>query len=448
MKGRVYVKTYGCQMNVRDTSAILGVLKQEGYEMTDNIDEADVIIINTCAVREKAEQKVLSELGRLKMFKQRCANVVVGIGGCMAQEAGRTIAERFPHVDVVFGTHSLHRLPELIEKASSGEKAVDVSTDYTPGERFSAKRLRVSSGLKEYVTVMEGCDNFCAYCIVPHVRGREVSRPPEDILEEVKELVSRGTKEITLVGQNVNSYGLKEGWGVDFPHLLDMVAATPGLQRLRFITSHPRDFTEQLARRFVTLDVLCEHLHLPVQAGSTRILKAMNRGYTRDEYLRKVEMVKKLPVTVALSTDIIVGFPGETEKDFQDTLSLLEEVQFDFIFSFAYSPRPGTPAARLHNQVPLKVRLERLAQVQALQKEITLKKNRDLENRVVDVLVEGTSRRDRHELTGRTRCNRVVNFPGPSEVMGREVKVHITQAHANSLRGEIVETAQEGRNHD
>lgn len=425
-------------MNVRDSQAIAGILKGLGYSQSDSPEEADLVLINTCSVREKAEHKVFSEVGKLSLMKKKKPELIIGVGGCVAQDKGELIFNRFEDVDLVFGTQVIGDLPHMLSQALEGRRVINLNVVDDRAKRFFPKRLRYKSGVREYVTVMEGCENFCSYCIVPYTRGKEMSRTPEEIMCEVRELAENGTKEIILVGQNVNSYGIRDGFSIRFPHLLEMVCRVENIERVRFITSHPRDFNEELAEKFASLPTLAKHLHLPVQAGSNKILKAMNRGYTVEEYLKKVEMVRALVPEIALSTDIIVGFPGEDDKDFEETIELLKTVEFDSIFSFAFSPRPGTPARDFENQVPEPLRFQRLREVQSLQEEITMRKNSRLLGKVVKVLAEGFSKKDEFELTGRTECNRVVNFKGDESLTGKIVNVKITQVYKNSLKGEVI----------
>jgi tRNA-2-methylthio-N6-dimethylallyladenosine synthase len=429
-----YVKTFGCQMNEHDSEKILEILDPSNYRVTSCIDEADLIFINTCTVREKAEHKAYSLLGRLGGLKRRKKGLLIAVGGCLAQQEGERLLERFPHVDLVLGTHNLHRLPDLLEevRAPKGRRCETCFYDMAPSMEVVSRR---AGKVRAYVTIMQGCNNFCSYCIVPMVRGPEKSRPMERIISEVQGLAQRGVKEVILLGQNVNSYGSGLGDGTTFPELLRRVDAIDGIERIRFTTSHPRDLSHELIESFHDLPKLCEHIHLPFQSGSNRVLKAMNRSYRRDDYMEKVSRLRVACPTIAITADVLVGFPGESEEDFQDTLDLIEGVQFDGLFSFRYSVRKGTEAAELPHHVPVAVKQERLRCLQQIQKGITLKKNRDLEGKVEPVLVEGRSRKDPHDLTGRTRSNRIVNFPGEAALMGHEVTVRIEKGFANSLRG-------------
>ena len=419
-------------MNENDTERMLAFLKELRYRPTDTPELADLILINTCSIRDKAEQKVYSTAGRYKRLKKRKPELLIGISGCVAQQKGGELLKRMPYVDLVIGTHNIHRLTELLKKVRE-EKTRVVSTELynsIDSKEFPTPEVE---GIKAYVSIMRGCDNYCTYCIVPYVRGREVSRPARDVVEDIRRLVDRGVKEVTLLGQNVNSYC----GDVSFPELLRMVCRVDGIERVRFVTSHPKDISEELIYLFGEEDKLARSMHLPVQAGSDRVLERMRRRYTVSEYLKKVELLRRLYEDMSISTDIIVGFPGETEEDFEKTMKVVKEVEFDSIFSFKYSPRPGTEAATYKDQLPDDVKQRRLEVLQALQKEITLKKNRLLVGKTMKVLVEGESKLDKTELTGRTTCNRVVNFPGDKGLTGSMVDVTITDAYANSLRGEL-----------
>jgi tRNA-2-methylthio-N6-dimethylallyladenosine synthase len=435
-KKKVYIKTFGCQMNVADSEQMALLLAQD-YAPTDRVEDADLYLINTCAIRRKAEQKVRSLLGGLQVLKQRHPQMLIGIGGCVAQQEGERLLAAAPHLDLVFGTHGIYRLPEMVRRAAGGQRVVDI--DLTRGFPTQPRRHWRPGAVKTLVTIMQGCDNFCTFCVVPYVRGREYSRPPHEIVAEVADFLNVGGKEVTLLGQNVNSYGRGLPEEVTFPELLRRIDALDGLSRLRFATSHPRDLSPELTAAFGELPSLCEHLHLPVQSGSDRILKAMNRGYTRKEYLQKVTELRRVCPEISLSTDIIVGFPGETEADFQDTIELVKEAAYDQAFSFKYSPRPQTKAATLPDRVPGEVQAERLTRLQNLLNELTLKAHQRLLGQTAEVLVDGTSKRSPDELSGRLRTNQVVNFPGPRELLGRMLKVKITEAHPHSLKGTRVE---------
>lgn len=432
MPMQVYLETFGCQMNDRDSECMLTLLEREGYRRTTDLARADLVLLNTCTIREKAEQKVYARLGALKSLKrQRGESLILGVAGCLAQQEGQRLLDKAEHLDLVLGPGQLVKLPELLEQVKA--KKARLCATYIEEKSFLQPRPK--GDVTTLVTIMEGCDNFCAYCVVPYVRGREQSRDPLDILNEVKELVKSGTKEVTLIGQNVNSYGKKNGTGTDFVRLLQCLEELPGLERVRFTTSHPRDLSEELIHSFASLRKLCEHIHLPVQSGSNRVLEQMNRGYTCEEYLEEVELLRKVCPGIAITTDIIVGFPGEGEESFQDTVALLEKAEFDSIFSFKYSSRPGTKAAQMVDDVPELVKGQRLMQIQSLQREISLRKNKSLEGRVMEILVEGRSKKNGNELFGRSRCNRGVNFPGPSELLGQLAQVRITDGLPNCLRG-------------
>jgi len=435
-KKKIYIKTFGCQMNVADSEQMAQVLADD-FVPTDRMEEADLCLINTCAIRRKSEEKVRSLLGSLQVLKQRRPQMILGVGGCVAQQEGERLLAAAPHLDLVFGTHGIYRLPEMVRRAARGRRVVDIELarefPYQPRRRWAP------GSVKALVTIMQGCDNFCTFCVVPYVRGREFSRPPQEIVNEVADFLAAGGKEVTLLGQNVNSYGRGLPEPVTFPELLRRIDALPGLARLRFATSHPRDLSPELTAAFGELPSLCEHLHLPVQSGSDRILKAMNRGYTRKEYLQKVAKLRQTCPGISLSTDIIVGFPGETEEDFQETLDLAREAAFDQAFSFKYSPRPQTRAADLPDRVPPEVQGERLARLQNLLNELTLKAHQCLLGKVAEVLVEGPSKRSPKELCGRLRTNQIVNFSGPRELVGRLTTVCLTEAHPHSLKGVMAE---------
>ena len=435
-KKKVYIKTFGCQMNVADSEQ-MALLLAEDFAPTERMEEADLYLINTCAIRRKAEEKVRSLLGSLQAVKQRHPRMLIGVGGCVAQQEGERLLAAAPHLDLVFGTHGIYRLPEMVRRAAGGQRVVDI--DLTRGFPTQPRRHWRPGAVKTLVTIMQGCDNFCTFCVVPYVRGREYSRPPHEIVAEVADFLNVGGKEVTLLGQNVNSYGRGLPEEVTFPELLRRIDALDGLSRLRFATSHPRDLSPELTAAFGELPSLCEHLHLPVQSGSDRILKAMNRGYTRKEYLQKVTELRRVCPEISLSTDIIVGFPGETEADFQDTIELVKEAAYDQAFSFKYSPRPQTKAATLPDRVPGEVQAERLTRLQNLLNELTLKAHQRLLGQTAEVLVDGTSKRSPDELSGMLRTNQVVNFPGPRELLGRMLKVKITEAHPHSLKGTRVE---------
>lgn len=436
---RAYIRTFGCQMNEHDTEIMRGLLAGLGYDFTDDPEEADLILYNTCCVRENPERKVYGQVGTLRQLKERKPHVVIGICGCMPQQKEELpkLLDRLPHVDLIFGTHNIHRLPELLHRIeTTGERVVEVWNE--GGDIVEDLPVRRESKFKAWVTIIYGCTNFCSYCIVPYTRGRERSRHPDKIVEEVIELGRTGCKEVTLLGQNVNSYGKDKDYGVDFADLLERLNDVPGIERIRFTTSHPKDISDKLIYNLARLDKVCEHLHLPVQAGSNRILQHMNRGYTREHYLQLVQKVREHVPGISLTTDLIVGFPGETEADFEDTLSLVEAVQYDSAFTFIYSPRAGTPAAKMPDQVPEDVKKKRIYRLIELQNEISARRNRQLVGQCLDVLVEGKSKSGENMLSGKTRTNKTVVFPGSSALIGEIVPVRITEAQTWSLTGECV----------
>ncbi|WP_124727487.1 tRNA (N6-isopentenyl adenosine(37)-C2)-methylthiotransferase MiaB [Staphylospora marina] len=439
-RGKKYlIVTYGCQMNVHDSETMAGILEQMGYEPAAGEEDADVILLNTCAIRENAEDKVFGELGRLKQRKLEKPGLILGVCGCMSQEevVVNRILRSYPYVDLIFGTHNIHRLPHLLMNALfSKEMVVEVwSKEGDVVENLPKVRR---DGLKAWVNIMYGCDKFCTYCIVPYTRGKERSRRPEDVLAEIRDLARKGYKEITLLGQNVNAYG-KDFTDRDytFADLMDDVRKI-GIPRVRFTTSHPRDFDDRLIEVLAKRGNLVEHIHLPVQSGNSQILKLMARKYTREHYLELVRKIKEAIPDVVLTTDIIVGFPGETEEQFEDTLSLVREVEFDSAFTFIYSPREGTPAAKMQDDVPMEVKKERLDRLNRLLAEIGRRKNEALRGQVVEVLVEGESKKDPNVLSGRTRTNKLVHFRGPKHLIGQFVKIRIDDPQTWTLRGTLV----------
>jgi tRNA-2-methylthio-N6-dimethylallyladenosine synthase len=438
--GKVFIKTFGCQMNEYDSDKMADVLRAaEGMETTDDPAAADVILFNTCSVREKAQDKVFHELGRVRSLKEARPDVLIGVGGCVASQEGAAIIERAPYVDFVFGPQTLHRLPTLIEaRRRTGRAQVDVS--FPEIEKFDALPPPRVAGASAFVSIMEGCSKYCSFCVVPYTRGEEVSRPLDSVLEEVAGLALGGVKEVTLLGQNVNAYrGTMSGSETaDFALLLEYVAVIPGIERIRYTTSHPREFTQRLIDAYTRIPELVSHIHLPVQSGSDRILAAMKRGYSTLEYKSIVRRLRAVRPDLCLSSDFIVGFPGESETDFEATLRLVEALEFDASFSFVYSPRPGTPAADLPDQVDREVSLARLARLQ-MQIEIQAQAvSRAMVGTIQRVLVEGPSKKRAAELAGRTDNNRVVNFAGPPRLTHRFVDVTITDALPHSLRGEIL----------
>ncbi|MDH2335714.1 tRNA (N6-isopentenyl adenosine(37)-C2)-methylthiotransferase MiaB [Clostridium perfringens] len=434
------ISTYGCQMNEEDSEKLSGMLKSQGYERTENKEEASIIIFNTCCVRENAENKVFGNLGQLKQLKKKNPNLVIAICGCMIQQVGMAdkVLKTFPYVDIIFGTHNAHKFPEYLHRVL--QEGVQVKEILNKEEGIvEGLPIDRKSDVKAFVTIMYGCNNFCTYCIVPYVRGRERSRKSEDIIKEIEELVSQGYKEITLLGQNVNSYGKGLEEDIDFAGLLRKVNEVKGLERVRFMTSHPKDLSDDVIMAIKECDKLCEQVHLPVQSGSSRILKEMNRHYDREYYLDLVKKIKSEIPDVTLTTDIIIGFPGETEEDFLDTLSLCEEVGYDSAFTFIYSRRNHTPADKMENQIPDDIKHDRFNRlVEAINKKVVIK-NKEYEGKVVEVLVEGPSKNDETKLTGRTRNGKLVNFAGDEKLVGELVNLKIVRAQPFSLIGEIVE---------
>ncbi len=439
MSKKVFIKTFGCQMNEYDSAKMLDVMHAaEGYEPTQDVEEADLILFNTCSVREKAQEKVFSDLGRVRHLKER--GVQIGVGGCVASQEGAEIIKRAPYVDIVFGPQTLHRLPQLLEQRRvQARPQVDIS--FPEIEKFDHLPPARVEGASAFVSIMEGCSKYCSYCVVPYTRGEEVSRPFDDVLVEVAGLADQGVKEITLLGQNVNAYRGPMGDTAeiaDFALLLEYVAEIPGIERLRFTTSHPNEFTPRLIEAYARIPKLANHLHLPVQHGSDRILMAMKRGYTAMEYKSTVKKLRAIRPDLAMSSDFIVGFPGETDDDFAKMMKLIDDVGFDNSFSFVFSPRPGTPAANLHDETPGDVKLRRLHQLQAVINGNIKTISEQRVGTVQRILVEGASKRDADELMGRTECNRVVNFAGQSRLVGQMVDVTITEAKAYTLRGEVL----------
>jgi tRNA-2-methylthio-N6-dimethylallyladenosine synthase len=443
---KVFIKTFGCQMNEYDSDKMADVLNAaEGYEPTDDPEQADLILFNTCSVREKAQEKVFSDLGRVKHLKQK--GVLIGVGGCVASQEGDAIIQRAPFVDVVFGPQTLHRLPELLAKrAQQAKPQVDIS--FPEIEKFDHLPPAKVEGASAFVSIMEGCSKYCSYCVVPYTRGEEVSRPFDDVLVEIAGLADQGVKEVTLLGQNVNAYRGAMGDTVeiaDFALLLEYVAEVPGIERIRYTTSHPNEFTPRLIEAYAKIPKLVNHLHLPVQHGSDRILMAMKRGYTAMEYKSTIRKLRAIRPDISMSSDFIVGFPGETEDDFNKMMKLIEDIGFDSSFSFIFSPRPGTPAANLADDTPHEVKLKRLQHLQATIEANVRRISASREGTVQRILVEGPSRRPGKdgaaELMGRTECNRIVNFDGgPNGVrlVGQMIDVRITQALPHSLRGEVL----------
>jgi len=446
MTKKVYVKTFGCQMNEYDSDKMVDVLNAaEGLEKTDSPEDADIILFNTCSVREKAQEKVFSDLGRVRELKEANPALLIGVGGCVASQEGESIVARAPYVDLVFGPQTLHRLPQMIDaRRASGRAQVDIT--FPEIEKFDHLPPARVEGPSAFVSIMEGCSKYCSYCVVPYTRGDEVSRPLDDVLTEIAGLADQGVREVTLLGQNVNAYrgALTAGSHeiADFATLIEYVADLPGIERIRYTTSHPKEFTQRLLDVYAKVPKLVNHLHLPVQHGSDRILMAMKRGYTVLEYKSLIRKLRAIRPDLSLSTDIIVGFPGETESDFDKTMALVDEMSYDTSFSFIYSPRPGTPAANLADDTPREVKLKRLQQLQATIEENVARISQSMVSRIERILVEGPSRKDPNELAGRTENNRVVNFPAPlashPRLIGQMIDVKINHAYPHSLRGELV----------
>ena len=436
---KLYIQTYGCQMNQYDSERIARVMGRMNYTPTDRIESADLILLNTCSVRDKAEQKVYSALGSWKELKQQREGIIIGIGGCVAQQEGESLLKRVPHLDLVFGTHNIQKLPEMVEQVKTlRSRPVETAFYREPSYMEDPGDRPKIQGPKAFVTIMQGCNKVCSFCIVPHVRGREVSRPSELILAEIEALVGQGVKEVMLLGQNVNSYGKASSGEIGFAELLNRVNAVEGLCRIRFTTSHPQDLSPALIEAYATLGKLCEHLHLPVQSGADSVLARMRRGYTLEEYLHRIRHLRDRCPDVALSTDIIVGFPGETDEEFEATLELLRQLEYDEIFSFIYSPRPQTVAAKLYaDDIPEELKKDRLKRVQGLQQGISLRQNRKRIGQFEEILIEGASKLKNGQIMGRTRSNRIVNVMGAETLIGELVPVRITGATANSLLGQM-----------
>jgi tRNA-2-methylthio-N6-dimethylallyladenosine synthase len=443
MPGKFYIKTFGCQMNEYDSGKMADVLRaSEGMEQTDVPEEADLILFNTCSVREKAQEKVFSDLGRARLLKRGKPGLLIGVGGCVASQEGDVIVKRAPYVDLVFGPQTFHRLPQLIaERRASGTPQVDIS--FPEIEKFDHLPAPGAAAGSAFVSIMEGCSKYCTYCVVPYTRGDEMSRPFADVMREVGALVERGVSELTLLGQNVNAWrgATEDGESADLAYLLRAIAALGGVQRLRYTTSHPKEMTQRLIEVYADTPKLASHLHLPVQSGSDRILAAMKRGYTALEYKSLARKLRASRPDIVLTSDFIVGFPGETERDFAATMRLIEEIGFDSSFSFMYSPRPGTPAAEMADDTPQEIKTERLYRLQEKIGQLEQAVSRAMLGSVQRVLVEGASRRDGRELAGRADNNRIVNFMGSPGMAGRFVNVKITAALSHTLRGELAVTS-------
>ena len=444
MAGKLYIRTFGCQMNEYDSRKMEDVLREShGLELTGDPEQADVLLLNTCSIREKAQEKVFSQLGVWKDWKQARPDLVIGVGGCVASQEGEAIRERAPFVDLVFGPQTLHRLPEMLARAHDDHlPTVDIS--FPEIEKFDCLPEPRAEGPSAFVSIMEGCSKYCTFCVVPYTRGEEISRPFDDVIAEIVQLAAQGVREVNLLGQNVNAYRgrMHDGEIADLALLIRYVAAVEGIDRIRYTTSHPVEFSDALIDTYAEVPELVSHLHLPVQSGSDRILMAMKRGHSAFEYKQKLKRLRTIRPDISLSSDFIIGFPGETEQDFQYTMSLIEEIGFDHSFSFIYSRRPGTPAADLPDEVPLAIKQERLAKLQHVIHDNAQRIGRAMVGSVQRVLVDRPSRKDPTEIAGRTENNRVVNFPGPAELIGQFVDLRITAAYPNSLRGELLEKVQ------
>lgn len=439
MSRKLYIKTFGCQMNEYDSAKTAELLNQsEGYTLAETPQQADVLLLNTCSVREKAQEKVFSLLGQWRELKQLRPELIIGVGGCVASQEGEAIRERAPYVDLVYGPQTLHRIPDMLhELASSGQAVVDVS--FPEIEKFDCLAAPRADGPAAYVTVIEGCSKYCSFCVVPYTRGEEISRPFDDVITEVAQLAAQGVREVNLLGQNVNAYRgeMHDGDRADLALLIHYVAAIDGIERIRYTTSHPIELSDSLIRAYAEIPQLVSHLHLPVQSGSDRILAAMKRGYTALEYRAKIKQLREVRPDLSLSSDFIIGFPGETGQDFRATMDLIEKVGFDQSFSFIYSARPGTPAAMLADDVPMTIKKQRLSQLQQRINQMAQAMSESMVGSMQRILVDRPSRKDPEQLAGRTGNNRVVNFAGPRELIGRFIDVRITQALPNSLRGEL-----------
>ena len=449
MAKKLFIQTNGCQMNEYDSDKMQDVLQaSHAMEMTDTPEEADVLLLNTCSIREKAQEKVFSAIGRWRKIKAKRPDIIIGVGGCVASQEGAAIQKRAPYVDIVFGPQTLHRLPELLNQARDTRKGV-VDISFPEIEKFDALPEPRAEGPKAFVSIMEGCSKYCTFCVVPYTRGEEISRPLNDVIAEISILAGQGVREINLLGQNVNAYrgDMEDGDIADFSLLLHYVAAVDGIDRLRFTTSHPAEFTDDIIEAFAEIPELVNHLHLPVQSGNDNVLAQMKRGYSRAEYIEIMEKMKAVRPGISLSSDFIIGFPGETDEEFEDTMSLIEQVGFDFSYSFVYSARPGTPAAELSDDISEDVKKQRLNKLKARLNEMTM----DVSNKMVDtvqsVLVEGVSKKSPLQVTGRTENNRVVNFTAHPRLAGQFVDVMITEALPNSLRGRLVESSIEKITH-
>ena len=443
MPGKLYIKTFGCQMNEYDSDKMSDLLREShGFTLTERPEEADLLLLNTCSIREKAQEKVFSQLGRWRTWKQQRPGLVIGVGGCVASQEGEAIRERAPYVDLVFGPQTLHRLPQMLD-AARREQAPVVDISFPEIEKFDRLPEPRSEGPSAFVSIMEGCSKYCTFCVVPYTRGEEISRPFDDVIAEVATLAAQGVREVNLLGQNVNAYrgAMDDGSVADLALLIQYVAAIEGIDRIRFTTSHPLEFSDSLIAVYGEVPELVSHLHLPVQSGSDRILGMMKRGHSAFDYKTKIRRLRALRPDLSLSSDFIVGFPGESGQDFEHTMDLIEQVGFDHSFSFIYSARPGTPAAELPDDVPHAVKQARLERLQQRINEMAQQISRRMVGSVQRVLVERHAKKDRQQLAGRTENNRVVNFDGPETLIGGFVDLRITEALPNSLRGELIDEA-------
>jgi len=445
MTKKVYIKTWGCQMNEYDSGKMLDILQSHlGYQLAEEAEEADLILLNTCSIREKAQEKVFHQLGRWKQLKQTNPELVIGVGGCVASQEGDAIRSRAPFVDLVFGPQTLHRLPAMLKELDSGSGSV-VDVSFPEIEKFDRLPEPKADGASAFVSIMEGCSKYCTFCVVPYTRGEEVSRPVDDVIYEIAQLAEQGVREVNLLGQNVNAFlgPHFDGSLCSFAELLHLVASIDGIDRIRYTTSHPVEFTDDIIAAYETIPELVNHLHLPVQSGSDRVLALMKRGHTVLEYKSQIRKLRKVRPDIAMSSDFIIGFPGETEQDFENTMNLIQEIDFDLSFSFIYSARPGTPAADIPDDVPESVKKERLQLLQQRLNQQAQRHARQMLNTEQRILVTGPSRKNPMELSGRTENNRVVNFEGRPDMIGKFVDVLITEALPNSLRGDIIREEQE-----
>ena len=439
MGKKLFIKTFGCQMNEYDSGKMSDLLAEtHQYSITENAEEADVLILNTCSIREKAQEKVFSQLGRWRNWKKNKPNLIIGVGGCVASQEGKAIRERAPYVDMVFGPQTLHRLPKLIDEIQRHHKAV-IDISFPEIEKFDCLPKPKANGVSAFVSIMEGCSKYCTYCVVPYTRGEEISRPFDSVIAEIVSLAEQGVKEVNLLGQNVNAYrgSMHDGDIADLALLIHYIAEIDGIDRIRYTTSHPVELTDNLIQAYAEVPQLVSHLHLPVQSGSNTILAAMKRGHTIDEYLEKIDALKQARPGISISSDFIIGFPGETDDDFQQTMQLIKTVEFDHSFSFIFSPRPGTPAADYDDNIPLEVKKERLTALQNLLSHYENNISQSMVGTEQAILVERTARKNNQQLAGRTENNRVVNFAGTQSLIGEFIQLKITQALPNSLRGAL-----------